>query len=188
MPVNKHFDLIAPLYERLIPPPNPGRLLALLDLPANGGWMLDAAGETGRVAAMFYSLVDKMAICDLSAAMLRQAAQKGGARPAQARVERLPYADGVFHRVLVVDAFHHFGDQPGAVRELARVLAPGGRLVMEEPDIRRFSTKLIALGETIMFMGSRFRSPEVMRGMLAANGLTALIEVEAATAWVIGEK
>jgi ubiquinone/menaquinone biosynthesis C-methylase UbiE len=188
MPINTHFDLIAPLYERLIPPPDPARLQALLDLPSPNGWMLDAAGGTGRVAALLSPLVGHFALCDLSAAMLRQAALKNCIQPAQARVERLPFADGTFSRILVVDAFHHFGDQAGALRELARVLAPGGRLVIEEPDIRRLPVRLIALGETLLMMDSHFRTPEEMRRSLAAHDLSARIETEGATAWVIGIK
>jgi len=45
-----HFDILAPVYDRLIGPPDPARLTALLRLPTDG-WLLDAGGGTGRVAA-----------------------------------------------------------------------------------------------------------------------------------------
>jgi ubiquinone/menaquinone biosynthesis C-methylase UbiE len=184
---NRHFDWLAPLYERVIRPPDPEQLKRVLALPMDG-WMLDAAGGTGRVAALLCPLVSHLAISDLSRPMLAQAVQKACILPAQGRVERLPFADGRFDRILVVDAFHHFGDQPGAARELARVLAPGGRLVIEEPDIRRFGVKLIALAETLALMDSHFRTPEEIRGMLVGQGLEVRVEVVDATAWVIGEK
>jgi len=184
---NLHFDFLAPLYERVIRPPDAARLISLLDLPASG-WMLDAGGGTGRVAAAMCPLVDRLVIGDLSFPMAQQAGQKGCIQPAQMRVERLPFRDGRFTRILIVDAFHHFSDQAGALGELARVLAPGGRLVIEEPDIRRFGVKLIALGERLALMGSRFRPPEEMRAMVAAAGLDAQAETEDTTAWIIASK
>jgi demethylmenaquinone methyltransferase/2-methoxy-6-polyprenyl-1,4-benzoquinol methylase len=181
---NRLFDRIAPHYDRLLGAPPPERLRDLLELPCPG-WMLDAGGGTGRAAAALLPMVGRMAVNDLSLPMLRGAAARGGMLPVQARVERLPYPDAAFQRILVVDAFHHFADQHGAARELARVLAPGGRLVIEEPDIRRVSVKLIALGEWLLRMGSRFRTPEWMRALLEAQGLDAHVHIDGATAWVV---
>jgi len=184
---NLHFDFLAPLYERVIRPPDPQRLIELLDLPA-AGWMLDAGGGTGRVAAHLCPLVDRLVIGDLSLPMAQQAGLKGCIMPSQMRVERLPFTDGFFQRILVVDAFHHFGDQPGAVSELVRVLAPGGTLVFEEPDIRRLGVKLIALGELLALMGSRFRDPVDMQAMIAARGVETRIVEEDSTAWILAKK
>jgi demethylmenaquinone methyltransferase/2-methoxy-6-polyprenyl-1,4-benzoquinol methylase len=72
--------------------------------------------------------------------------------------EHLPFADGAFDRIVMVDTFHHLHDQHVAAKETLRVLRPGGRLVIEEPDIRRWSVKLVALGERLLLMRSRFYS------------------------------
>lgn len=189
---NAHFNWLAPLYDRVIHPPDPARIQSLLALPAEG-WMLDAAGGTGRVSAQLCPMVDRLIINDLSFAMLRQAAQKENAgcldRRVQARVERLPFTDGQFSRILVVDAFHHFSHQADSLRELVRLLAPGGLLLIEEPDIRRAGVKLIALAETLALMNSRFRAPGEMRVMVEAAGLSARAEDDQqGTAWVLGQK
>lgn len=140
-----HFGLLAPFYDRIFPPPDPTQLRQLPDLPAPG-LMLDVGGGTGRIAALLQPLVGRLIISDPSAKMMRQAQNKGHLTsgrllPVQGHAERLPFPDAAFARVLVVDALHHFHNQRQAVHELARVLQPGGRLVIEEPDINRLSGK-----------------------------------------------
>lgn len=183
-----HFDILAPVYDRVIGPPDPSRLRALLRLPADG-WLLDAGGGTGRVAAGLRPYVGGLVISDQSRSMLRRARDKQALQPVQAQVQRLPFPDGFFGRILVVDALHHFMDQPAAARELARVLAPGGRLVVEEPDIARPAVKLVALAERMALMGSTFLAPDVVRDLLAAQGLVAHVaERDRFSAWIVADK
>ncbi len=91
--------------------------------------------------------------------------------PAASEVESLPYADDSFERVLVVDALHHFGNQQEAIAELVRVLKPGGRMVIEEPDFNRFVVKMIAFAEKVALMQSHFYYPAEIGEMVAAHGL-----------------
>lgn len=186
--MNLHFDLLAPFYDRAIPPPEADRLRAALRLPT-AGWLLDAGGGTGRVSSSLRPLVGRLVISDLSAPMLGQAMVKGVACPVQAHVERLPFPDGHFDRVLVVDAMHHFADQRQAVGELLRVLKPGGRLVIEEPDIALLRVKLIAWAEKLALMGSRFYAPDEIAAMVSARGLSAVVQrSDQFSAWVIVDK
>jgi demethylmenaquinone methyltransferase/2-methoxy-6-polyprenyl-1,4-benzoquinol methylase len=169
-----HFDLLAPIYDLVIPPPDPARLRQLLRLPTEG-LMLEAGGGTGRVSSLLVPLVGTLVINDLSAPMLKEAQRKGPLHPVQSYVERLPFPDVSFDRVFAVDALHHFDDHHAAVGELLRVLRPGGRLVIEEPDIRRFPVKLIALLEKLALMNSHFLPAERIRSLVASQGLDAQI-------------
>jgi 2-polyprenyl-6-hydroxyphenyl methylase/3-demethylubiquinone-9 3-methyltransferase len=66
-----------------------------------------------------------------AASAWRAAPARWAFRPAQGRLERLPFADGAFDAVVAADVLEHVPDLPAAVAELARVLAPGGRLVFD---------------------------------------------------------
>lgn len=183
-----HFGLLAPIYERVIAPPDVSRLSTVLALPT-AGRMLDAGGGTGRVSYQLRSLVGELVLTDLSAGMLRQARQKADLRLSQAQAERLPFANESFDRVLVVDALHHFRDQGRAIADLLRVLRPGGRLVIEEPDLNRLSVKLMALVEKAALMRSRFYYPADLGRMIAEHGLSARIEQDGQiSAWVVVDK
>jgi ubiquinone/menaquinone biosynthesis C-methylase UbiE len=53
--------------------------------------------------------------------------------------EQLPYSDGFFNLVVSTTSFYHWPDQQTGLRECARVLVPGGQLVL----VDRFSPWLI---------------------------------------------
>jgi demethylmenaquinone methyltransferase/2-methoxy-6-polyprenyl-1,4-benzoquinol methylase len=183
-----HFSFLAPFYDRVIPPSDLNRLRDRLRLPATGR-LLDAGGGTGRVSSQLRHLVDEVIISDVSLSMLKQAQLKRQLQSAQAHVERLPFPDASFDRVVVVDAVHHFGNQRAALGDLLRVLKPGGRLLIEEPDIHRLIVKFVALGEKIALMRSHFITAEQLRDMVAAHGYSAIIERDGQfTAWVSVDK
>jgi ubiquinone/menaquinone biosynthesis C-methylase UbiE len=182
-----HFDLMASFYDRVIGPPDSERLSRLLRLPTEG-WLLDAGGGTGRVSGRLCGLVGRLVVNDLSHRMLKKARQKDICT-VRAHAEKLPFADERFDRVLVVDALHHFCDQRRAISDLLRVLKPGGRLVIEEPDVNHKAVKLMSLLEKILLMRSRFHAPAEIRNMIFACGIPAEIESDGRfTAWIVAEK
>ena len=56
------------------------------------------------------------------------------ARFAAADASALPFPDATFDSTFCVAVLQHIGDVPLAVREMARVTRPGGRIVAVEPD------------------------------------------------------
>ncbi len=165
----------------------PARLRELLALPA--GRLLDVGGGTGRISEMLVGEVGRVVVADPSRAMLDGARSKDGLQAARGQAERLPFPDGSFDRVLVVDAFHHFAHHRQAARELVRVVAPGGRLVVEELNYERVPVKLIALGEKLLLMGSHFYRPDGLRRLF--DGVGGRVTVEAddpVNVWVVVEK
>lgn len=185
--MNIHFDWLAPIYDRVISQPEPDKLRQLLGLPA--GRLLEAGGGTGRIAAMLAPLVNTLVLSDRSRPMLQQARRKGDIQTVASFTERLPFPSDSFDAVLVVDALHHFTHQAQAVAELVRVLKPGGRLVIEEPDIARFAVKLVALAEKLALMGSHFHSAAQIKAMVTACGASARIESDGGFAvWIVADK
>ncbi len=167
---------MASFYDRLFGPPDPAHLRKLLDLPTPGR-LLDVGGGTGRVAQTLRHQVGQVIILDNSAGMLQQAIIKGLAA-VQSEVERLPFPDDCLSRILVVDAFHHFRHQSRAARELLRVLSPQGRLVVEEPNVKRCAVKAVALAEKVALMRSRFSGMETTTNLFHKWGGKVMISKE----------
>ncbi|MEJ5224357.1 MAG: methyltransferase domain-containing protein [Anaerolineales bacterium] len=180
-----HFDFLAPHYDRIIRFQRLEKMLNLLGLPTPGR-LLDAGGGTGRVAEHLRPHVDEIVVADISTGMLAQSRAKS-LDAACVASERLPFAESTFDRVLMVDALHHVIHQGQTMSELYRVLKPGGRLVIEEPDVRTFAVKLIAIAEKLALMRSHFLTPPQIAALLPPDAQVT-IETEDYNAWVIAIK
>lgn len=182
-----HFGILAPYYDRLIPAPHPRELRDLAGLPVSGA-LLDAGGGTGRISHLLVGQAAQFVIVDLSFRMLQQAAAKDHLEAVCAPCECLPFPDAHFERVIMVDALHHVIDQRKTAAELWRVLAPGGRLLIGEPDIGHFPVKVVAIFEKLVLMRSHFLSPARITGLFSS--LTSNVEIiqRGYSAWIVAEK
>ena len=93
----------------------------------------------------------------------------------QGRVERLPFPDAAFDVVTAVTVLCFVPNAAGAVREMARVLRPGGRLVLGE--LGRWSLWAFIrrvrgwLGSRTWKM-ARFRTPADLSALAEGAGLS----------------
>jgi len=180
-----HFDFIAPIYNRVDSYSALDTMLEIGDFPVMG-YLLDVGGGTGRVANALREKAARIVIADVSMGMLRFAASRPGLQTVAAYSEHLPFPDACFERIIMVDALHHVVDQECTSRELLRLLKPGGRIIIEEPDIHTFGVKLIALAERILWMRSHFLAPQQIASLfpLAKSG----IKTKGSSAWIVIRK
>jgi ubiquinone/menaquinone biosynthesis C-methylase UbiE len=181
-----HFDLVAPYYDRVFYRQGVS-LLAEFVAAERTHCLLDVGGGTGRVAQFFVERVARVCILDPSPRMLAEGERKGIC-VTRGEAERIPFGASTFDRIIVVDAFHHMRDHRQAAGELMRVLKPGGRLVIEEPDIDRRAVKLIALAEKLLLMRSRFFRASELSGMFQHLGAQLRLERDGHAYWMIVTK
>jgi 2-polyprenyl-6-hydroxyphenyl methylase/3-demethylubiquinone-9 3-methyltransferase len=151
------------------PPPYPGA--PLLDVACGAG-LLAPHVRARRTEGWRHVGID------LSALSLRQARDHGVA-PARASAFQLPFADSSLHCVVAGEILEHLPDLPAACAELARVLAPGGVLVIDTLNDTLFCRiALIRVAERLpggpphrIHDPALLVAPERLRELLAAHGV-----------------
>ncbi|QHD08013.1 class I SAM-dependent methyltransferase [Pseudomonas sp. R76] len=112
-----------------------GTEFALLQAELAGqgaAWLLDLGCGAGHVSFQVAPLVNEVVAYDLSQQMLEvvaaAAVERGlnNIRTVNGAAERLPFADGEFDFVFSRYSAHHWSDLGVALREVRRVLKPGG--------------------------------------------------------------
>jgi demethylmenaquinone methyltransferase/2-methoxy-6-polyprenyl-1,4-benzoquinol methylase len=102
--------------------------------------VLDIAGGTGDLARAFarrVGVTGEVWLTDINGAMLAEGRNRllddGLALPiAQCDAEKLPFASGRFDRVTVAFGLRNMTQKESALAEMARVLRPGGQLLVLE--------------------------------------------------------
>ena len=120
------------------------RTLVSAVAPRSGDRILDVATGTGMVAAELLARADCSVVgIDQSAEMLAAARARfagrsvaGGSASAveliEGQAEALPFADGSFDALTFTYLLRYVEDPPATLRELARVVRPGGRIASLE--------------------------------------------------------
>lgn len=121
-----------------------------------GTRILDVGCGTGATLAMLAKLGDPVG-SDVAPAALRLAAERKTALLCASDAQRLAFADGAFQVVTALDVIEHLDNPVGSLREMRRVCAPGGAVVITVPahpflwsdhDValahrRRYTTRLL---------------------------------------------
>ena len=130
----KTWDLYAPIYERAMRADQRIYTFMYERLPAviRDRDVLEIATGPGLLAKHVAPAARTMLATDYSDGMIAQA--KKGDCPANLRFEvadatKLPYADDSFDAVLIANALHIIPEPEKALREIDRVLRPGGILI-----------------------------------------------------------
>ncbi|MFZ0040104.1 MAG: bifunctional demethylmenaquinone methyltransferase/2-methoxy-6-polyprenyl-1,4-benzoquinol methylase UbiE [Solirubrobacteraceae bacterium] len=211
--VRAMFDRISGVYDRMNSVMTAGlhhqwrrRAADLAGLPA-GGHALDVATGTGDLA---FELARRVAPsgtvvgADFSEGMLELARQKAAAGAAvppgvdvrfeQANALALPYGDGEFDAATVGFGARNFSDLGRGLSEMARVVAPGGRVVVleittpTEPPLSTFLElwfdrivptlgRLAGDSDAYSYLPSsvrRFPAPEALAAMMWDVGLRSV--------------
>lgn len=128
------------------------------------GAFLDAGCGDGRYLAMLPagSTTRRVGV-DISSRILETARSQCDAELYQANLERLPFAEAEFDLVLCSQVIEHVVDASAAVGELARVLRPGGTLILSTDNRRNLVTKALNLPRTA---GTRVLRQRGRRGLI----------------------
>lgn len=100
--------------------------------PVPGERILDLATGSGDVAVALARRGACVVGVDFCLPMLNRARTKGVARLVAADGLHLPFGDKTFDAVTIAFGFRNFTDRPRGLREMLRVLRPGGRLAILE--------------------------------------------------------
>jgi ubiquinone/menaquinone biosynthesis C-methylase UbiE len=166
------FTRQANLFSTAAPITNADALRMIVEAarPGPDDTVLDLACGGGIVVCAFAPYVRRAIGIDVTPAMLEQAqrlaAEKGLANVEWRRgdVNSLPFEDGGFTIVVTRFSVHHFPDPAAVLREMGRVCAPGGRLIV----VDMYASQDPAKAAEFNWL-ERLRDPSHMRSLTLAE-------------------
>ncbi len=137
------YDLLAPFYDRLWSRPRLRADLVEMLALRPGQRVLETGVGTGINLSYLASKVGpggRIDGIDISPRMLKRALEKAAALDARVELRlgnasRLPYEDESFDALLQFGGFNFFSDRRAAVREMLRVVRPGGRILVADETV-----------------------------------------------------
>ncbi len=153
--------------------PDDFRLLAetLRPFVPSGGRLLDLGGGTGDLGLGIAAALDaEILIADPTGEMLARVDGHPRVTVSKASAEHLPFPAAFFDALLCSDAFHHFADQAAAAGEMARVVRPGGGVLILELEATG-AMRVAAALERLAGEPAAFLRPDELRALMAAQGI-----------------
>ena len=163
----------------------------ILDVGCGGGKTLSklaAMATEGRVYGLDYSEVSVSVARKLN----DQSIKEGRVEIREGTVSDLPFAANMFDLVTAVETHFWWPDLPAGMREILRVLKPGGSLVVIAEIYKGAQTKTAKLIEkSIVVTGMKFLSPGEHRELFVNTGYSNVRIIEQSSkGWIccIGNK
>lgn len=106
----------------------------LLQPTPKKGKIIDIGAGFGRLMPVYGRYFDQCILLDSSQKMLQKAKKKikrENVRFVKAKAEKLPFKDQTFDVALIVRTLHHLKKPEKAIKEISRILKPGGYLILE---------------------------------------------------------
>jgi len=140
--------------------------------PAIGERVLDLGCGPGRGLTAISRAGAGVIGLDYSADMLHGAQEISPVVRASALA--LPFSAGSFDAILCTNSFHHYAEPLSTLREIRRVLKPGGRIALVDPNLDHPLARLVIYGgEAMLFgMGVHLHSPAEWRTLLEEAGFS----------------
>lgn len=152
---------------------------AVLDVGCGGGFLLtDLAAEINGITGVGIDASEAL----LAGARTRARAAGLPVTFAVGDAQALDFAGASFDRVMCSRVLMHLDDPAGAVREMARVLRPGGRVAIMEPDFDSAMIDSDDLGTTravVAALARSLRNPDMGRRLRRLLLDAGLADVEA---------
>jgi len=137
-----------------------------------GGRVLDVGGGSGQLAALLAGALQAyVTVLEPTAEIIAYVNATGHVSAVQGAAEEMPLPTDGFDAIVVIDAFHHFGEQTAAVAEFRRVVRDGGLVLVLDLDPRPLVMRLIALAERLVGEPATFMTPEEMCAFMAERGI-----------------
>jgi len=145
-----------------------GRFLSL-HLPKGRGWVLELGPGPGRFTPKVLASGSRVAAVDLSLPMLKELTRRTSGPLPSARLRRvraagegLPFRSGAFRAAVAYGNLLGFAGRGGdrLLRELARVVRPGGVLLLDVASPAASATEFLEGGARQRFLRRILRNPD----------------------------
>lgn len=145
-----------------------GRDAAILDVGCGGGRTISllASQTSGKVYGVDYSRVSVATAIEMN----ERAINEGRVDIRHGSVSQLPFSDATFDLVTAVETHYYWPDLPRDVREVMRVLRPGGKFVMIAEAYRGRRNDWLYRPTMMLVLRATYLTPDGHRELLVDAG------------------
>lgn len=129
-------DWALPLFRRsVLKQAKLDQIVRLLDDP-NGRECLDIGADNGVISLLLRRMGGRWSSADLDERAVASIRELVGERVYRLEGARTVFSDRSFDQVVVVDYLEHVADDAAFARELARIVRPGGSVIINVPHLK----------------------------------------------------